>query len=55
MKREIREQMEVIKSECYKLSQIAPFEKFKIEYNKNKRINDRGKINLVEIHSFYSS
>jgi hypothetical protein len=52
---EINVQLNKIKKECYKLSDIVHFERFRIEYNKNKRINDDGKLDLIPIFHCYST
>jgi len=55
MRDDIKEALGKVKESCYELAKIAPYDRFRIEYNFNSRINDRGKLDLICIQHFYSS
>lgn len=55
MREDIKQCMSRIKEACYEMSLIAPYERFRLTYDKNKRINDKGKLSLEIIHHYFSS
>ena len=55
MKEEVKEQLNIIKRECFKLSQIVNFDRLRLEYNKNKKYNDEGQLDMIHIQHLFSS
>lgn len=47
----INEQIEIVKNECHKLALMIDYDKVRIEYNNNRKINDCGKIDIMPIFS----
>jgi hypothetical protein len=55
MRDEVIEQLRRIKDECYKLTGLVAYDRLRIEYSNNKKINDRGKLDMIPIFHCYSS
>ena len=55
MKEEIKSQLAIIKDECFKLSQILNWDRLNLTYDKSRKFNDSGQLNIANIQHFYSS
>lgn len=51
---DMQKQYEKIKYECYLFTQMFKHDKIRIEYNRNKKINDRGKLEVLPVLNEFS-
>jgi len=55
MKEDIKDQLTIIKNECFKLSQMTGYERMELRYTKQKKFNDSGVLDIYHIQHFFSS
>lgn len=51
----IRDQMNIVKAECYKLAQMLDWNRLELSYKKQKKFNDIGTLDLSCIYHHFSS
>lgn len=55
MTEEAKDQLRVVKRECYKFAQMINQQRIQLIYHKNSKINDDGKLDFMSIYHCYSS
>ena len=43
------EQIEIVRQECHKLAMMLVYDKIRIEYNNNRKVNDLGRVEVMPI------
>lgn len=55
MTEEIKNQMDIVKQECYKLAQMLNWNRLELSYKKQKKFNDDGTLEVSNIYHHWSS